>query len=127
MKKITTVMMVLALTVLIMVSAGCKKKSYDIGGTWYFTIFINGESYEEQYTFIGSRNDGEVLYYGQSLGTYTVGGDSVNFTLTYYDEDNDYTIETYSGFFEDRDFMQGNFTIFIEGYGTFSGTWEAYR
>ncbi len=127
MKKITTVMMVLIMVALVSVNTGCKKKSYDISGTWFFSIFINGDSFAEQYTFVGSRNNGDVLYYGQSLGTYTVAGDNVNFTLTYYDEDNDYTIETYSGYFEGRDFMQGNFTIFIEGYGTFSGTWEATR
>jgi hypothetical protein len=127
MKKLTTVMLILVMVALVSVNTGCKKRSYDINGTWFFSIFIDGDVFEEQYTFVGSRYDGEVLYFGQPLGTYTVGGDNVNFTLTYYDEENDYTIETYSGFFEDHDFMQGNFTIFIEGYGTFAGTWEAYR
>lgn len=127
MKKITTVVMALLMVALISVNVGCKKRPYDINGTWSVSIFINGESYSEQYSFVGSRTDGDVLYYGQALGTYTVAGDSVNFTLTYYDEDDDYTIETYSGYFDDRNFMQGNFTIFIEGYGTYSGTWEAYR
>jgi len=127
MKRLSSIILVLVLVFLVMSSTGCKKKSYDINGTWYFTIHINNDTFEEQYRFVGSREDGEVYYYGQSLGTYTVIGDNVNFTLTYYDEDDDYTIETFSGYFEGRDAMQGNFTIFIEGYGTFAGTWEAYR
>jgi hypothetical protein len=126
MKKTLSILLVAALVAAISTSVGCNKV-YNINGVWFFTIFIEGDVVEIIYDFIGSRESGEVIYEGQSLGTYTVIGNEVNITLQYYDEDNDYTIETYSGGFDDRQHMSGNFTIFIEGYGTFAGTWDASR
>lgn len=119
-------MAIAALILVILLSLGCRRL-YDITGTWFFTIYIDNDIIDVTYTFVGSRERGDVIYEGQSLGEYTVLDNEVNITLQYYDIDDDYTIETYSGGFDDRHNMSGHFTIYIEGYGTHSGSWEAYR
>jgi len=105
---------------------GCKGTVYDITGTWEFEIVMNdGNVMADTYSFTGSIERGDVYYEGQRLGTYTVMDRDVNITLTYYDEDDDYTVETFSGYFEDKYSMSGTYTLFIDGYGTFAGTWTA--
>jgi hypothetical protein len=126
MKKYFTFALIAVLILAVSLSVGCRRH-YNITGTWVFTIYVEGDVIDVVYTFVGGREYGEVIYEGQSLGEYTVSGDSVNITLQYYDVDDDYTIETYSGGFDNRNQMSGNFTIYIEGYGTFAGSWEAYR
>jgi hypothetical protein len=118
----STIIIVLALMTL----PGCKKAN-DITGPWFITTSLLGENFTETYNFVGNKNSGEVLWEGQTLGTYSVFGDNVGFTLEYYDEDNDYTVEVYNGFFDGIDFMSGSFTYTVEGYPSASGTWFGER
>lgn len=105
---------------------GCKKAN-DITGTWFITTTLQGETITETYTFAGNRNSGDVLWEGQALGTYSVLGDNVSFTLEYYDADDDYTVEVYNGFFDGVDFMSGTFTFTVEGYPSAFGDWFGER
>jgi len=105
---------------------GCKKAN-DIIGTWFVTTSLLGDTFTETYDFVGNKSSGEVLWEGQSLGTYSVFGDNVSFTLEYYDADDDYTVEVYNGSFDGVDFMSGTFTYTVEGYPSASGTWFGER
>ena len=126
MKRVrTSIQFILIISALVLVM-GCKAKVYDIRGSWSFEIQMDdGNVFVDYYRFSGSVETGDVYYEGQILGSYTVFDRTVNITLTYYDEDDDYTVETFSGYFDDRNAMSGNYTLYIEGYGTFSGTWTA--
>lgn len=125
--KVRLVITFLIIIVLaLMTLPGCKKAN-DIIGTWFITTTLLGENFTETYNFVGNKNSGEVLWEGQTLGTYSVFGDNVSFTLEYYDEDNDYTVEVYNGFFDGIDFMSGSFTYTVEGYPSASGTWFGER
>ncbi len=117
---------VVLLFVSLLFSFGCKGTVYDITGQWDFDIIMDdGNVMADTYSFAGSIESGDVFYNNQRLGTYTVMDRNVNITLTYYDEDDDYTVETFSGYFDDKYSMSGNYTLYIEGYGTFPGRWEA--
>jgi len=117
---------VILLFVSLLFSFGCKKKIYDIRGEWDFEIIMyDGNVISTTYGFSGSIESGNVYYNNENLGTYTVNGDIVNFTVSYYDEEDDYNVETFSGFFDNENSMSGDFTLHIEGYGSFSGTWTA--
>lgn len=128
MKK--TIFMLAAVLVLagLLTDTGCKKKDkFDITGVWYVTITLLGDDFDETYTFVGDDRGGEVLWEGQTLGTYSASDGYVDFTLEYYDQDDDYTVEVYSGSFDTDRMMSGNVTITIEGYQSVSGTWVAVR
>ncbi len=128
MKKTIFVLAAVLVLAGLLTNTGCKKKNeFDITGVWYFTITILNESFDETYTFSGDDRAGEVLWDGQVLGTYSASGGYVNFTLEYYDQDDDYTVEVYSGSFDTDRMMSGDVTITIEGYASVSGTWEAGR
>jgi hypothetical protein len=126
MKKRLLIMSVIITVLALMTLPGCKKAN-DITGTWFITTSLLGEIFTDTYTFTGNRNSGDVLWEGQALGTYSVFGDNVSFTLEYYDADNDYTVEVYNGFFDGRDFMSGSFTFTVEGYPSATGTWFGER
>ncbi len=127
MKKATlifvTVMMILSLLLI----SGCKSDKFNITGNWSVTTNISGQSFVENYSFVGDERSGEVLYQNDSLGTYAVNGDQISFTLRYYDADDDFTVEVYTGYFDDDHTMSGEFTYSVEGYQTLAGTWVAYR
>ncbi len=108
-------------------SVGCKKNViYDIAGQWDFEIMMDdGTVFVETYSFAGSIESGDVYYGDQKLGTYTVFDRGVNITISYYDEDDDYNVEIFSGYFDDEYSMSGNYTLYIEDAGPFSGTWNA--
>jgi len=128
MKK--TIFMLAAVLVLagLLTDTGCKKKDkFDITGVWYVTITLLGDDFDETYTFVGDDRGGEVLWEGQSLGIYSASDGYVDFTLEYYDQDDDYTVEVYRGSFDTDRMMSGNVTITIEGYQSVSGTWIAVR
>jgi len=128
MKK--TIFMLAAVLVLagLLTDTGCKKKDkFDITGVWYVTITLLGDDFDETYTFVGDDRGGEVLWEGQSLGTYSASDGYVDFTLEYYDQDDDYTVEVYRGSFDTDRMMSGNVTITIEGYQSVTGTWVAVR
>ncbi len=117
---------IILLFVSLLFSMGCREVVYDITGEWDFDIAMNdGNTMSDTYSFVGSIQAGDVYYKGQRLGTYSVMDRDINFTITYYDEDNDYTVETFSGYFDDQYSMSGTYTLFIDGYGTFAGNWTA--
>ena len=120
------IMFIIIIALALMTLPGCKK-AYDITGTWFITTTLLGENFTDTYTFVGNRNSGDVLWEGQALGTYSVVGDDVSFTLEYFDADDDYTVEVYNGFFDGRDFMSGSFTYTVEGYPSASGVWFGDR
>lgn len=126
MKKRLLIMSVIITVLALMTLTGCKNAN-DITGPWFITTSLLGEIFTDTYTFAGNRNSGDVLWEGQALGTYSVFGDNVSFTIEYYDDDNDYTVEVYNGFFDGRDFMSGSFTYTVEGYPSASGTWFGER
>jgi hypothetical protein len=126
MKKLLFIMFIIITILTLITLPGCKK-AYDITGTWFITTTLLGEDFTDTYTFVGNRNSGDVLWDGQALGTYSVVGDNVSFTLEYLDADDDYTVEVYNGFFDGRDFMSGSFTYTVEGYPSASGTWFGER
>jgi len=117
---------IVLLFISLLFSMGCREIVYDITGDWDFDIVMDdGNVVGDTYSFVGSIQAGDVYYNGQRLGTYNVMDRNVNFTITYYDEDDDYTVETFSGYFDDKYSMSGTYTLFIEGYGTFAGNWTA--
>ncbi|UCH93422.1 MAG: hypothetical protein JSV88_24535 [Candidatus Aminicenantes bacterium] len=126
MKKLLFIMLVIITALALLTLPGCKKAN-NITGTWFITTMLLGETFTDTYTFAGNKNSGEVLWQGQALGTYSVMGNNVSFTLEYLDADDDYTVEVYSGFFDHYDYMSGTFTYTVEGYPSASGTWFAER
>ena len=127
MKKTIVILAAVLVVAALLLNTGCRKHRINITGVWFFTITIYGESFDETYTFVGDHRTGEVIWQDVSLGTYSVSGDSVNFTLEYYDIDDDYTVEVYRGFFDADDQMSGSVTITIEGYEPATGSWIAVR
>ncbi len=127
MKKTIVILVAVLVVAALLLNTGCRKHRINITGVWFFTITIYGESFDETYTFVGDHRTGEVIWQDVSLGTYSVSGDSVYFTLEYYDIDDDYTVEVYRGFFDADDQMSGSVTITIEGYEPAAGSWIAVR
>jgi hypothetical protein len=128
MKKTIMMLAVALLVAGLLVSAGCKdRERFDITGIWDFYVTLDVEEFIWTYSFIGNRNSGVVLYDGQELGTYSVINDSISFTLEYYDQDDDYVVEVYNGYFDAWDQMSGTISYTIGGLGTITGTWVAYR
>ena len=102
-------MFIIINVLVLMTLPGCKKES-NIAGIWSITTTLPGETSTASYTFLGNKGWGVVLLDGDALGSYSVAGDAVSFTLEYlYDEENN-TVEEYTGFFDGKDFMSGSFT-----------------
>lgn len=128
MKKMITILAVVVVLAGLFANTGCKNKTdFDIRGAWDFTITLLGDDFDYVYNFSGDSRSGEVLWEGQSLGSYSVSGDYVDITLEYYDQDDDYTVEVYRGVFDSDDQMSGSMTITVEGYQSVSGSWIAVR
>ena len=128
MKKIIVIMIMSLVVAGLFINTGCKKKTaFDITGVWVFTTTLLGESFDEIYTFVGDERAGDIYWEDQILGTYSVTDDFVNFTLEYYDIDDDYVVEVYRGSFDMIDQMSGSVTFTIEGLPSVDGTWVAYR
>jgi len=128
MKKILIIIVSTLVAAGLLFNTGCKKKAkFDITGTWVFTITLADESFDETYTFAGDKRSGDVYWEGQSLGSYLVTGELIDFTLEYYYADDTYVVEVYSGFFDMENQMSGSMTVTISGIGSVNGTWIAYR
>ena len=125
-KTILTLLIVLTVLGLLAVNTGCKKNSYNITGIWQFNVTLEGETFVWDYEFVGTKSPGVVYFEGADLGTYSVMDRNVSFTLEYFDQDGDYTVEVYNGYFDAPDEMSGSMTYSVEGYATVSGTWWAY-
>ncbi len=124
-------LMILVLVIMLaglVVNTGCKKSNkFDITGYWIVESTLEGMVFSEGYTFTGDKSGGDILYNGQQLGTYSVSGDTINFTLEYYDQDDDYTVEVYTGTVDGDDQFSGNFSYSVEGYQTLTGIYVATR
>ncbi|MCP5102593.1 MAG: hypothetical protein GY950_04400 [bacterium] len=128
MKKTILIILAVLLTAGLLLNTGCKKKHrFDITGGWFITVTIDGQSFEETYEFVGNEEYGAVYWEGQELGSYSVTDDLVDFTLSYYDVDDDYTTEVYQGSFDSDYQMSGTGTFSVEGYETVTGIWLAVR
>lgn len=126
MKKILFIMFLIINALAMMTLPGCRK-DIDITGTWFITTTLLGETSTNTYTFDGNKDWGVVLWEGQALGTYSVSGENISFTLEYLDTDGNYTIEAYNGLFDGKDFMSGSFTLTVETSASTSGTWFGKR
>ena len=114
------------IVLVLMTFPGCKK-GIDITGTWFITAALLGQNFTDTYTFVGNKSTGEVLWEGQSLGTYEVNGYNVSFILEYIDADGDYIIESYEGLIEDDYYMSGTIYYTLEGQPRVTGTWFGER
>jgi len=128
MKKILIILVSILVVAGLLFNTGCKKKAkFDITGTWIFTITLADESFDETYTFAGGKRSGDVYWEGQSLGTYLVTGEFIDFTLEYFYADETYVVEAYSGSFDTENQMSGGMTINISDVASANGTWIASR
>ncbi len=128
MKKIPIILVGTLVVAGLLFNTGCKKKAkFDITGTWVFTITLADESFDETYTFAGDKRSGNVYWEDQSLGTYLVTGELVDFTLEYTRTDGGYVVEVYWGSFDMENQMSGSITISVSGIGSVNGTWIAHR
>ncbi len=126
MKKFSLIMFIIANMLVLMTLSGCRKES-DVTGGWSITTTRLGVTSTDTYTFEGNTGWGVVIWEGQALGTYSIAGDIIDFTLEYLDADDNYIIEVYNGLFDGVDFMSGSFTYIAEGAPSTSGTWFGER
>jgi hypothetical protein len=135
MKKLLFIMFIIINVLVLMTLPGCKKGS-NIAGIWSITTTLLGETSPDTYTFLGNKGWGVVLLEGQALGTYSVAGEAVSFTMEYYDAEENHIVEEYTGFFDGKDFMSGSFTHTVTvivkeppstSVSVTSGTWFGER
>lgn len=128
MKKSRLIALLAIILVFSMFFQSCDKfNDLDIVGTWQFVLKISGETILASYTFTGSKESGHVIWDSEDVGTYSVSGDQVNFSIYYYDTNNDYTTESYTGTIDDRYDMHGTFIYTVQGHTPVSGSWAAGR
>lgn len=127
MKKTLIKILLILLVAGLLLLPGCKKNRFDLRGTWVFTTTLVGQTFEEVYTFQGVIESGNVLWEGQVLGTYSLSGEVFSFSLEYYDQDDDYTVEMYNGSFDHSDAISGDLIFSVEGYQTVAGSFRADR
>jgi hypothetical protein len=125
--KIRLFIMFIIFNVLVLITLPGCKKGIDITGTWVITTSLSGESFTDTYTFVGNKSSGEVLWEGQSLGTYSVNGYNISFLLEYIDADGDYIVESYDGLIEEEDYMSGTIYYTEEGNPRVTGSWFGER
>lgn len=98
------------------------KTKYDIVGnwavSWTWTAGWSGTG-SKQGVFSGTKESGTVTGFYDDIGTYTVDGKDVTWTLSSYDPGFKWT-----GQFDSKDTMSGTMVIPSEGA---SGTWTATR
>ncbi|MCP5102592.1 MAG: hypothetical protein GY950_04395 [bacterium] len=128
MRKTIVILVAVVLAAGLLFNTGCKKnKDNNITGGWYFSITVGGTYFEEVYDFVGDERTGTVYWDGQSMGTYSVVGDVVEFTLEYFNVDDIFTVEIYQGAFDAHDEMSGTATFIVTGSEPYSGTWFAVK
>jgi len=99
-----------------------SEKEYYIQGDWTLQEqYTDGSFFEVTVTFSGETESGTVIDSDGGTGTYTVSGDTVEFTLEYPDV----TYE-YSGEFNDEETMSGSARRYYNSEGTYkTGSWQA--
>lgn len=124
--KLIMIFMMIGLTA----AMGCKKgeKKFDItDGSWGITLKTSSATSGWVYKFVGSQESGSIYYDNINLGTYTVNGDTVNFTTNHGDEENNVYVYVYNGVVNDYYSMNGTFVIKPPSGGIVTGTWTAVR
>lgn len=109
---------------------GCKKgeKEFDItDGSWGVVLRTSNATSGWVYQFVGSKESGTIYYNNVNLGTYTVSGDTVNFTTNHSDAEDNIYVYVYNGVVNDYYSMSGTFVINPPGGGIVTGTWTASR
>ncbi len=116
------------MVLVVILNISCKSKSnFDITGAWVITLHISDGQITNTYIFTGTKTEGTVTLEGTpSTGSYTVNGESVQFSVSYGIAAPLYS-ENFTGRFENEDSMQGNFNITSDGVITDTGTWEGVR
>jgi len=128
MKNAKLFILAIVIVIFLLINPGCKiKDDYDITGTWTITIHAVELDRTLSITFTGSKDSGTITLYDRN-GNYTVSGDSVNFTISYWDREWGVVNETYKGQFDDENHMNGTASLeFVDDEKTETGTWEASR
>jgi hypothetical protein len=109
---------------------GCKKgeKEFDItDGSWGIVLKTSNATSGWVYQFVGNQQSGSIYYQSANLGTYTVSGDTVNFTTNHIDSENNIYVYVYNGVINDYYSMSGTFIIRPPDGGIVTGTWTASR
>jgi hypothetical protein len=130
MKKIVYIVFLILLTGALAVTSGCKeiKSGIDItDGSWAITMEWGGSTISLIYSFRGDVESGSVYYGEEARGMYTVNGDSVNFTVTHYDTDDNAYLYSFRGVFIDYFNMEGEFSINNPDSTIDNGTFAGYR
>jgi len=128
MKKFSITLGFGLMVLVVILNTGCKSKSnFDITGAWVITLNISDGQITNTYIFTGTKTEGNVTLEGTpSTGSYTVSGDSVQFSVSYGIAAPLFT-ENFTGRSESEDSMQGNFNIALSGVITDTGTWQGVR
>lgn len=124
--KLFLIFMMIGLTA----TMGCKKgeKAFDItDGSWGVVLKTSTATSGWVYQFVGTQESGSVYYDNINLGTYTVSGDTVNFTTNHSDEDDNIYVYVYNGVINDYYSMSGTFVIKPPNGSIVTGTWTASR
>lgn len=96
---------------------------YDVQGTWLMAEEYNdGSSFDVTLTFSGTDTAGTVTDSDGGIGTYTVNGTLVEFTLVFPEISYEY-----SGFLTTEDNMSGYADRILPDGTTTTGTWTAVR
>lgn len=125
MKKIT---IVLLFGFLVVLNPGCKSgKDFDITGTWVITTRTADGQSTGTITFTGTKTEGSVTLEGGAFyGSYTVVGDTVQFSIT-GGFAGPLWWQNYTGQLDGGDAMGGNFNTTLDGAVIASGTWAGRR
>lgn len=97
---------------------------YDITGIWTFSEdYSDGSSFNNTVTFTGTSNEGTVIDSDGGVGTFTVEGTYITFTLEFPNVTYEYT-----GLFASEDTISGTSKRIIPATGKVSGgTWKGTR
>ncbi len=130
MKKNVVKLFLILIMIGLTAAMGCKKgeKEFDItDGSWGLTLQTSTASTGWVYQFVGNKLSGSIYYRDVILGTYTVSGDTVNFTTNHSDDQSNIYVYVYNGVIIDYYKMSGTFIINPPGGGIVIGTWTAER
>lgn len=96
---------------------------YDIRGDWILQEVYNDDSaFQVTVVFSGEIENGTVVDSDGGIGTYTVSGPEISFTLVYPDVTYEYT-----GTISDAENMKGDAKRWISADDFFAGSWLAFK
>ena len=102
---------------------GSAEVEYYIQGSWALSeVYDDGSAFEVTVTFSGETENGTVVDSDGGMGTYTVSGAAVEFTLEYPE-----VTYVYAGVFGKADNMNGSSRRYTSATTYKSGSWVAAR